>query len=185
LAESKPHLLVFAGPNGSGKSTITSNRKTVGLYINADDIKKQRGGGDMEAAREAEDLRELCLKEKRDFTFETVLSTERNIHLLERAKDAGYYIEGVYVLTSDVELNILRVTSRVQSGGHDVPEEKIRSRYYKSLSNIPALIQLCDECYVIDNTDEPVMIFYKSSLERLVWENRYWPGDRILKLVSP
>jgi predicted ABC-type ATPase len=156
----------------------------VGLYINADDIKKQRGSGDMEAAREAEYLRELCLKERRDFTFETVLSTERNIHLLERAKKAGYYIEGVYVLTSDVELNILRVTSRVQSGGHNVPEEKIRNRYDKSLANIPVLVQLCDVCYVIDNTDEPVVICYKSSLEQLIWENRYWPGERILELVE-
>ena len=35
-----PEIMVFAGPNGSGKSTITSMAKTVGIYINADDIKK-------------------------------------------------------------------------------------------------------------------------------------------------
>ena len=35
-----PEIMVFAGPNESGKSTITSMAKTVGIYINADDIKK-------------------------------------------------------------------------------------------------------------------------------------------------
>ncbi len=34
-----PEVIVFAGPNGSGKSTITRMAKTVGTYINADDIK--------------------------------------------------------------------------------------------------------------------------------------------------
>jgi len=37
--ELKPEIIVFAGPNGSGKSTITRMAKTVGVYINADDIK--------------------------------------------------------------------------------------------------------------------------------------------------
>ena len=35
-----PEVIVFAGPNGSGKSTITRMAKTVGVYVNADDIKK-------------------------------------------------------------------------------------------------------------------------------------------------
>lgn len=35
-----PEVMVFAGPNGSGKSTITRMAKTVGIYINADDIKR-------------------------------------------------------------------------------------------------------------------------------------------------
>ena len=34
-----PEVIVFAGPNGSGKTTITRMAKTVGVYINADDIK--------------------------------------------------------------------------------------------------------------------------------------------------
>lgn len=36
-----PEVIVYAGPNGSGKSTITKMAKTAGVYINADDIKKQ------------------------------------------------------------------------------------------------------------------------------------------------
>ena len=36
----QPEVIVFAGPNGSGKSTIARMAKTVGAYINADDIKQ-------------------------------------------------------------------------------------------------------------------------------------------------
>ena len=102
-------ILVFAGPNGSGKSTVTRAWEKYGLYINADDIKETRGCSDLEAALEAERLRELCLSERRSFTFETVLSTERNLDLLSRAKAAGYHIESVFVLTANPELNVFRV----------------------------------------------------------------------------
>ena len=84
-----PRLLVFAGPNGSGKSTITERIKTVGKYINADEIKKQLDCSDIEAAEIAEVTREYLVKNKEDFTFETVLSTPRNIDLMKRARDAG------------------------------------------------------------------------------------------------
>ena len=53
-----PEVIVFAGPNGSGKTTITKMAKTVGEYINADDIKKTTLCTDMEAAVKAEELRE-------------------------------------------------------------------------------------------------------------------------------
>ena len=84
-----PEVMVFAGPNGSGKSTITRMAKTVGIYINADDIKKSSLCTDMEAAIKAEELREKALSDKIDFTFETVLSTDRNLSLLKRAKENG------------------------------------------------------------------------------------------------
>lgn len=53
-----PQILVFAGANGSGKSTVTQAWEQAGLYINADDIKAMRGCSDLEAAQEAERLRE-------------------------------------------------------------------------------------------------------------------------------
>lgn len=91
--------MVFEVPNGSGKTTITHMTKTVDVYINADDIKKASLINDLYAAIKAEKLRELMLEQKEDFTFETVLSTERNLKLLKKAKDNGYFIRCVYVLT--------------------------------------------------------------------------------------
>jgi predicted ABC-type ATPase len=182
--ESRPTILCYAGPNGSGKSSITQKSQIIGLYINADEIKKRRTCTDLKAAEEAENLREWCVKETKDFTFETVLSTGRNLELLERAKKAGYYIKSIYILTTDPALNVLRIKSRVKSGGHDVPPKKIYSRYYKSLANIPRLIELCDECYIIDNTVVPEIIFAKNGLDRIFRENPYWPRKKILKLTS-
>ena len=82
-----PEVIVFAGPNGSGKTTITGMAKTVGEYINADDIKRTTLCTDIEAAQKAEELREKMISEKRDFTFETVLSTDRNLLLLKKAPE--------------------------------------------------------------------------------------------------
>lgn len=77
-----PEIIVFAGPNGSGKSTITKMAKVIEPYINADDIKRTNYCSDLEAAQMAEKMRESAVKEKRSFTFETVMSTERNLNLI-------------------------------------------------------------------------------------------------------
>ncbi len=106
--------------------------KTVGIYINADDIKKSSLCTDMEAAIKAEELRKKALSDKIDFTFETVLSTDRNLNLLKRARENGYFIRGIYVLTASSEINIARVKVREASGGYGVPEDKIISRYDKA-----------------------------------------------------
>ena len=135
-----PEVIVFAGPNGSGKTTITKMAKTVGEYINADDIKRTTLCSDIEAALKAEELRELMIAQKKDFTFETVLSTERNLLLLQKAKEQGYFVRGIYVLTANVDINVARVSARETLGGHGVPEEKIRTRYEQALKHMQKCI---------------------------------------------
>ena len=121
--QKKPEVVVFAGPNGSGKTTVTKLAKIIEPYINADDIKKSTNCSDMEAAVKATELREKLVAENKSFTFETVLSTRRNLDLLIKAKKQGYFIRCIYVLTSSPQINILRVKARSESGGHDVPED--------------------------------------------------------------
>ena len=140
----KPEIVVFAGPNGSGKSTITQLLKPFMDYINADEIKKYLNCTDLEAAQLAEKQREEHVEQMQEFCFETVLSTERNLKLLKRAKERGYFIRCYYILTADPMINVWRVKVRVESGGHDVPEEKIITRYDKSLELISELIKVCD-----------------------------------------
>lgn len=181
----QPEIIVFAGPNGSGKSTIKKNAKTVGIYINADDIKRTTHCSDREAANQADNLREEALNNNEDFTFETVLSTKLKLDFLRRAKTKGYFIRGFFILTLDPAVNVLRVRVRVAEGGHDVPEDKIRSRYKKSLGLLPEFIKVCDVLHVYDNTTkEPVRIFKKRKTECFVYENELWDIKAIESLTG-
>lgn len=179
-----PEVIVFAGPNGSGKTTITGMAKTVGEYINADDIKRTTLCTDIEAAQKAEELREKMISEKRDFTFETVLSTDRNLLLLKIAKEQGYFVRCIYVLTANADINVARVSARQAIGGHGVPEDKIRSRYSKALALIPQLVEVCDILHVYDNTKEPFRIFKKRKDICFHWENKYWDFEKISDLTG-
>lgn len=179
-----PEVIVFAGPNGSGKTTITGMAKTVGEYINADDIKRTTLCTDIEAAQKAEELREKMISEKRDFTFETVLSTDRNLLLLKKAKEQGYFVRCIYVLTANADINVARVSARQAIGGHGVPEDKIRSRYSKALALITQLVEVCDILHVYDNTKEPFRIFKKRKDIYFHWENKYWDFEKISKLTG-
>ncbi len=179
-----PVVMVFAGPNGSGKTTLTRMANTVGKYINADDIKSATHCTDLEAAQKAERLRNLSLDEHEEFTFETVLSTDRNLELLRRAKKAGYFIRGIYVLTSDPKINVVRVKVRVAFGGHGVPEDKILSRYDKALKLIPQLVEICDVLHIYDNTKLPFRIFKKRKTVYYHWSNKYWNEQAISKLTG-
>lgn len=179
-----PQILVFAGPNGSGKSTITKKIPLVGTYVNADNIKAMEGCSDLAAAQKAESIRERLLSHHSSFTFETVLSTPRNLELLKRAKSDGYFIFAVFVLTSDSAINVQRVKSRVSGGGHDVPEDKIVERYQRSLKNIAPLARIADELKIIDNSgDSPVFICVKHGNIVEIFPSERWSKKDILALL--
>ena len=64
------------------------------------------------------------------------------------AEEAGYRTYLYFVATSDIAINIARIASRVLSGGHSVPNEKVVSRSVRTLENVmPAVgIQRAREC---------------------------------------
>ena len=183
-SQPQPHILVFAGPNGSGKSTITKGVRICGTYINADDIKRQSNCTDLEAAQEAEQIRQRFIQARADFTFETVLSTDRNINLLKQAKELGYQIHAIFVLTCDPKINVQRVKARALAGGHNVPEEKIVSRYERSLKLLPQLVRIADSTRIIDNSgSEPHIICEIAGMSLSLWECEHWDKSTILRLV--
>ena len=179
-----PEIIVFAGPNGSGKSTITKMVNTAGKYINADDIKRSTHCSDLEAAVKAEALREEALANKESFTFETVLSTPRNLDLLRRAHEQGFFVRGFFVLTRSADVNVFRVLMRAQAGGHDVPKDKIRSRFNRSLAQLPQFIDACDICHIYDNTEELYRIYKKRKERGTSFPSVNWPPEKISMRVN-
>ena len=180
----KPIVLAFAGPNGSGKSTVKRGLPVFGTYVNADDLKSEYGLPDLEAAKQAEALRNELLYHKADFSFETVLSTERNLLLLQRAKEIGYEVQCIYVLTCNEDINIARVRARVAAGGHNVPEDKIRSRYHKALALLPSLISVCDVILIYDNSERPSLLYKKEYSFFEYYPNNLWPDEKLKFLLT-
>ena len=185
MSSKKPMLIVYAGPNGSGKSTVLSHLNHFGEYTNADDVVAATGMSNIEAAQFVDAKRYQAIKEHRDFSFETVLSSHYKMDLLRTAKQQGYFIKCFFILTNNPELNVARVRARVSQGGHDVDPVKIRERYWRSLGNIKELLTLCDILHVYDNTlDEPRRIIRKHKEELSLYPNDIWSQDELSALIN-
>lgn len=152
-------LWVLVGGNGAGKSTFYKHMlEPLGLpFINADVIAKDVFPDDPEgnsylAAKLAETMREEQLRKGTSFCFETVFSHPSKVDFLGRAKAFGYNITLVVIHVSSVDLNLARISERVNEGGHDVPSDKVMSRIPRMLDNVKKAIPLCDQVRVLDNS---------------------------------
>ena len=86
--------------------------------------------------------------------METTLGGHTIAALLEKATLAGIEVRVWYVGLESPELHIARVRARVQKGGHDIPEAKIRERYARSIWNLIRLLPKLVEVFVYDNSEE-------------------------------
>lgn len=184
-----PTLLVYGGGNGSGKSTVTAHQQPLGHYVNADEIKAHLGCDDLEAAKIAEQTREYLLAENQSFTMESVLSTELNFNLMERAKNKNYRVSCIYMSTNDPEINKRRIKERAAKGGHFVEPEVVERRYWRAMTLIPRLFEVCDECYIFDNSldrsvGEPscIVSWVNGTLE--LFPSDVWPVEKLRALVA-
>jgi predicted ABC-type ATPase len=153
------HLVI--GPNGSGKTTFVTEFLARELpssfpYVNADEIARARWPADpdahaYDAAQVAADTREHLIAEGRSFVAETVFSHPSKLDLIRTAQEAGYRVV-LHVLLVPEELAVRRVDYRVQAGGHDVPENKIRERYHRIWPLAAQAILTADRAAVYDNS---------------------------------
>jgi predicted ABC-type ATPase len=121
-------------------------------------------------------LRERMLMERRRFSFETVFSHESNIDIMRRANDAGYKVYLYFVSTESPEINKYRVQVRVKLKGHAVPEDKIESRYYRSLGFLYEAAEFAYQCYFFDNSidEQPFRLvnhFKRKGVEK-IWDTK-------------
>ncbi|MEO6334075.1 MAG: zeta toxin family protein [Pyrinomonadaceae bacterium] len=157
-----PNVIVIAGPNGAGKSTLAPAllRDTFGIleFVNADTIAE---GLSAFAAEDASfnagrvmlgRLHELA-EAGRDFAFETTLASRFYAGWLKSLKVDGYRIGLVFLWLDSVELAIERVNTRTRLGGHSIPENTIRRRFDRGVTNLINLyLPVCDSWRIFDAT---------------------------------
>jgi len=107
----------------------------------------------------ADFIRRKLLAERRSFSFETVMSAPDKVELLREAQAQGYRTFLYYVATEDPAINVERVQYRVAVGGHDVPEEKIISRYVRSLALVREAIRVANRAFFFDTSEVTAWYF--------------------------
>lgn len=153
-------LDLVVGPNGAGKSTFIALTLAPllsgSVVVNADEIAMRRWPDDpashaYDAAQAAADTRTKLIELRRSFIAETVFSHPSKLELIRAAHGAGYTVV-LHVLVVPEDLAVERVKHRVQAGGHDVPEIKIRQRYHRLWALVAEAIAASDTATVYDNS---------------------------------
>lgn len=151
---------LVAGPNGAGKSTFVALTLALllpgSVVVDADEIARQRwpehpASHAYDAAQVAADTRLKLIELGRSFIAETVFSHPSKLDLIRAAHAAGYVVV-LHVLLVPEELAVERVKHRVQAGGHDVPQAKIRQRYHRLWALVAEAIAASDTATVYDNS---------------------------------
>ncbi len=152
---------MLAGPNGAGKSTFYDVflRESPLPFLNADLLAAELKIDSLEAARILDATRERMIEDRLGFITETVFSDPygAKLDMLKAAVDHGYDVTLIYIGVASAELSARRVDQRVAIGGHDVPRERIASRFKRSLTNLRKAIELVPNVVLHDNSsyDDP------------------------------
>jgi len=139
-----PSIVVLGGPNGAGKSTaaprLLRGALRVDEFVNADTLAQGLSAFRPEAAAVGaarvmlgrfEDL----VRTRRSFACESTLASVMLAGRLIKWRGLGYRIHVVYLWLPNVEMALLRVKLRVETGGHDVPAATIRRRFERGRAN--------------------------------------------------
>ena len=156
---------VIAGTNGAGKSSIVGARirRCGGEYFNPDEATQlilqanplaTLADANSAAWQQGKAMLERAIKEDGHLAIETTLGGRTITELLHEACRRGMRVVVWYVGLEGIDLHVERVRQRVVSGGHDIPESKIRERYDRSRENLISLMPGLAELRIYDNSAE-------------------------------
>lgn len=155
--EDRPAIIALAGSNGAGKSTFYETQlASLGWsFVNADLLARELDLDPYAAAELAQQQRAKLVEQKASFIFETVFSDPvgEKVRFLQDASSSGYHVILSFVAIEHPEISIQRVGMRVSQGGHDVPIEKLRLRYARTLANLKLAIRCLPQVRIFDNSD--------------------------------
>ena len=155
--DQRPLIVAIAGSNGAGKTTFYhAHLAPAGLrFVNADVLASQLGLGATDAMAMANALRRALVLRRESFVFETVFSDPVGDKLTFMAETAslGYTVVLCYIGIASAAMSEERVAMRVTQGGHDVPSDKLKTRFPRTLANLHAAIRQLPHVLVFDNSD--------------------------------
>lgn len=155
--DQRPILVAVAGPNGAGKTTFYhAHLASAGLrFVNADVLTLELGLTAEQAMSAAAALRRALVARRESFAFETVFSDPvgDKLAFLLQSVTAGYTVVLCFIGIDSAEQSDARVAMRVSQGGHDVPPEKLRTRFARTMTNLQSAIQRLPHVMVFDNSD--------------------------------
>ncbi len=155
--DARPIVVALAGSNGAGKSTFFhSHLATAGLrFINADDLAAEMGLGAYDAADLAASIRRCLIEQGESFVFETVLSDPvgAKVAELQEVHRRGTNVVLIFIRIDSSETSKLRVSMRVAQGGHDVADDKLETRFDRTLANLNRAIRSLPLVVVFDNAE--------------------------------
>ncbi len=83
----------------------------------------------------------------------TALDNGSKARVWQKPARCGYVVVLCYIGLSGPDQSAERVAMRVSQGGHDVPDDKLQSRFSRTLANLRAAIARLPHVLIYDNSD--------------------------------
>jgi predicted ABC-type ATPase len=172
MSMSDKNLYIIAGCNGAGKTTASFTILPEILdckeFVNADEIAKglspfQPEKVSLESGRIMLNRINDLIRERKNFAFETTLSTKSYRSKIIEAKAKGYTVILLFFWLQNIELAKERVKVRVAEGGHNIEPEVIERRYQRGVKNLFNIyLPIVDGAFIFDNSEAmPVLLAEK------------------------
>ncbi len=174
-------FIIVGGPNGSGKTTLA--RELIAdqeiTYISADDIAYELSPENPESVRVQagkeffKRLKSSILRGE-NVLVESTLSGKSLSSIIKRyRREYGYTITIFFVYLDDSDTCFDRVNARFLKGGHFVPEEDVRRRFFRSIDNFWNLYRnFSDKWSIVYNSDDSFEeVAQKKNEEELVLDD--------------
>lgn len=173
-----PRLYILAGCNGAGKTTASYTFLPEILdcreFVNSDEFAKSLSPFDPSVASVSASrymLRRIqyLLDRGADFSIETTLATRSMVSIINEARAKSYVITILYLWVQSPEIAIQRVRDRVETGGHNIPEEVLRRRYSTGLQYLfDIYMPICDRWMIADNSGPTFVLIAEGDDKRTI-----------------
>lgn len=173
-----PRLYILAGCNGAGKTTASYTFLPEILdcreFVNSDEFAKSLSPFDPSIASVSASrimLRRIqyLMERGADFSIETTLATRSLVSIINDARAKSYVITILYLWVQSPEIAIQRVRDRVETGGHNIPENVLRRRYTTGLKYLfDIYMSICDRWMIADNSGPTFMLIAEGDDKRTI-----------------